>query len=249
MPRKRRPVRFGCVAAVLVAVALGWFGWTEYQRQLRDHPERFPWTPLRLSDPIGRFTAAKLVGLRQDPAQCRSLLSDDGSHDLAVPPRQSSEPECGFADGMELRPDGPRFATYSGGLVTACPVAAALRIWEEQRVQPAAQRLFGARVVRIEHFGSFSCRRLYGRPDGGWSEHATANAVDIAGFRLSDGTRINVLRDWSGGGDKAAFLRTVRDGACDLFATTLSPDYNAAHRDHLHLDQALRGRTGGGLCR
>jgi hypothetical protein len=58
-----------------------------------------------------------------------------------------------------------------------------------------------------------------------------------------------VLRDWSGGGDKAAFLRNVRDGACDVFATTLSPDYNAAHRDHLHLDQALRGRTGGRLCR
>ena len=249
MRSKRRPARVGCVLALLIAAALGWFGWSEYQRQLRDHPERFPWTPLRLSDPVGRFTAAKLVALRQDPALCRSLLSGDGSRDLTVAPRQSSEPECGMADGMALRPDGPRSATYPGGLVTACPVAAALRLWERHTVQPAAERLFGARVERIDHFGSFSCRRLYGRPDGGWSEHATANAVDIAGFRLSDGTRISVLRDWSGGGDKAAFLRTVRDGACDVFATTLSPDYNAAHRDHLHLDQALRGRTGGRLCR
>jgi hypothetical protein len=33
----------------------------------------------------------------------------------------------------------------------------------------------------------------------------------------------------------------VRDGACRLFATVLSPDYNAAHRDHLHLDEAKRG--------
>ncbi|MDP1909506.1 MAG: extensin family protein, partial [Hyphomicrobium sp.] len=40
----------------------------------------------------------------------------------------------------------------------------------------------------------------------------------------------------------------VRDGACRLFSTTLSPDYNAAHADHLHFDQASRGAVGGRLC-
>ena len=45
------------------------------------------------------------------------------------------------------------------------------------------------------------------------------------------------------------FLRRVRDGACGLFATVLSPDYNAAHRDHLHLDQADRGMGGWRSCR
>ena len=34
-----------------------------------------------------------------------------------------------------------------------------------------------------------------------------------------------------------------------LFATVLSPDYNAAHRDHLHLDQAARGAWGWRACR
>ena len=33
-----------------------------------------------------------------------------------------------------------------------------------------------------------------------------------------------------------AFLREIRDGACDLFRVVLGPDYNAAHRDHFHLD-------------
>ena len=46
-----------------------------------------------------------------------------------------------------------------------------------------------------------------------------------------------------------AFLREVRDGACRLFPTTLSPDYNAAHADHLHLDMAERGKMGWGVCR
>jgi len=58
-----------------------------------------------------------------------------------------------------------------------------------------------------------------------------------------------VLRDWKGSQPNAAFLRDVRDGACRLFSTTLSPDYNAAHADHLHLDQAMRGKMGWGLCR
>ena len=34
-----------------------------------------------------------------------------------------------------------------------------------------------------------------------------------------------------------------RDDACRIFGTTLSPDYNAVHHDHLHLEA---GRPG--LC-
>jgi hypothetical protein len=32
-----------------------------------------------------------------------------------------------------------------------------------------------------------------------------------------------------------------------MFGTVLSPEYNAAHADHFHLDQAAR--TFGGVCR
>ncbi len=49
---------------------------------------------------------------------------------------------------------------------------------------------------------------------------------------------MRVLNDWPREAtDEAAFLREARDGACRYFNATLSPDYNAAHRDHLHLDQ------------
>ena len=58
-----------------------------------------------------------------------------------------------------------------------------------------------------------------------------------------------MVGDWSGDTPESRFLHEVRDGACDLFATTLSPDYNAAHRDHLHLDQAARGAMGWRACR
>ena len=99
------------------------------------------------------------------------------------------------------------------------------------------------------HVGSYSCRRLYDRAEGRFSEHSTADAIDIVGFDLADGRRVSVLEDWNGGGPEAAFLRDVRDGACRLFSTVLSPDYNQAHRDHLHLDVANRGAITWSLCR
>ena len=117
----------------------------------------------------------------------------------------------------------------------------------EPRGPPAATALLGSRITRIEHYGAFSCRRLYGRSEGRWSEHATGNAIDIAAFVLADGRRITVREDWMGEGARARFLHRVRDGACRVFGTVLSPDYNAAHSDHLHLDQAARGF--GGVCR
>jgi hypothetical protein len=235
--------RSGCLALLLVVALSGYFIGRDY---VRKNPQDVPWTKLDLGQPIGRFTAGKLAALGDEPAQCRALLATAGTGDRPVPPRQAGE-QCGYDDGVRLGSPGIGFIPT--GLVTSCPVAAALALYERDVLQIAALRHFGTTVEAIDHAGSYSCRRLYNRPDGPFSEHATANAVDILGFRLSDGTRISVLRDWAGEGPKAEFLREARDGACKLFATVLSPDYNRAHADHLHLDQARRGAMGWGLCR
>jgi len=241
--------RIGCLALLALLAIAAWFGWREYQRLVREEPERFPWTPLSLSDPIGAFTGRKLAALGKDPARCEALLEAARSADRPAPPRRPADSSCGYDNAVELRPADKGALRYSPtGVVTACPVAAALVLWERDVVQPAAEHLLGERVASVDHYGSYSCRRLYGRGEGAYSEHATANALDIAGFRLASGRRVNVLRDWSDGGRDAAFLHAVRDGACDLFATVLSPDYNAAHADHLHFDQAKRGATGWRGC-
>ena len=247
MPDRRR---IGCWLLLALLGLAAWLAYSEYQRMVRDEPELFPWTPLSLADPIGDYTGRKLAALGSEPARCEALLGAVPSGDRSVGPRRGADAACGYDLGIELRPADPtelRFAP--AGLVTACPVAAALLLWERDVVRPAAQRHFGEDVARIDHFGSYSCRRLYGRSEGAYSEHATANAVDIAGFRLASGRRISVLRNWSDGDKDAVFLREVRTGACDLFATVLSPDYNAAHADHLHFDQARRGAMGWRGCR
>lgn len=212
------------------------------------HRQDFPWTRLDLDDPVGRATGPKLAALANEPRRCRALLADIGDADRAVPPRRAS-PDCGYDDGMRLLPESEgSIGLRPAGPVTSCPVAAALALWERDVLQPAARKHFGRPVTAIIHAGSYSCRRLYGRSEGRFSEHASANAFDVLGFRLADGRVISVLHGWPGDGPQAAFLRDVRDGACRLFATVLSPDYNAAHADHLHFDQARRGAGGWRMC-
>jgi len=235
----------GWIVALAVITGLGLILWST----LRGRSQDLPWTPLDLGQPIGLMTGRKLNALTQSYPACRAALERAGVRYTALPPR-SGEGQCGYSDGVRFTSGGARRIDFApAGLGVACPVAAALAIWEWNVVQPAAERHFGTKVTSIDHFGSYSCRRIYGRDAGTWSEHSTADAVDIAGFRLGNGTRITVARDWQGNTAKAAFLREVRDGACQLFATTLSPDYNAAHADHFHLDQADRGAMGWRACR
>ena len=235
------------MAALAVLAVLGW---TELKRHMRDHPERFPWTELALSDPVGPFTGMKLAALTDDRGRCLALLQAADMAESSVKQGPRAENQCRFGDGVAIAPENESSIAYAPArLVTACPVAAALAVWEREVVQPAALRHFGSRVVRIDHAGSFSCRRINGQADGPFSEHATADAIDIMGFRLANGRRIAVLGDWRGEAPSPTFLRDVRDGACDLFSTVLSPDYNQAHADHFHFDQAERGAVGARLCR
>lgn len=243
MKRVPRILRTLLILALLGFAALLLYGYA------RRHPQDMPWTALDLGQPVGAFTGRKLVRLRDDPALCRRLLGEAGVRHTALPPRNPGG-QCGYRDAVRFARGGAvQIAWRPAEVGTSCAVAAGLALWEWHVVQPAALRHFGSRVSEIEHFGSYNCRRIYGRDTGAWSEHATANAIDVAGFRLADGTRITLLRDWERGGARSAFLREIRDGACDLFATVLSPDYNAAHRDHFHLDQAARGALGRRGCR
>lgn len=236
MARKRKTRGLGTLFTLLLIGGALFYGW----RWLEAHPEHNPTAPLDLRDPIGMGTATKLAALKGDPAECRAVLDRSAVAYSALDP--VGEGDCARPDRTQLgdfplSPDTPP---------VTCPVAAALEMWRTKAVAPAAREIFGSGVARIEHLGAYSCRRMYGDADAPWSEHATGNAIDIAAFVLEDGRRINVLDDWDGDTDEALVLRQVRDEACGVFATVLSPDYNAAHADHFHFDQDDRWS---GVCR
>jgi hypothetical protein len=102
---------------------------------------------------------------------------------------------------------------------------------------PAAYQMLGSQLVKVETYGTYACRNTVGTATARLSGHAIANAVDVAAFDLADGRRISVLGDYHSGDPQVrAFMAAIHASACKRFGTVLSPDYNSAHRNHLHLE-------------
>jgi len=194
-----------------------------------------PWKPLKLDQPLGLATTTQFERTVAAPTQCLDFLRREN---VAFAPRPDRV-EGGFCtvQGAGLVGDAPMRLSPASPLMT-CRMTAALALWTQQSVNPAARDLLGSEVVQVDHYGAYACRRIYGQAQGRVSEHAHAEAFDIAGFRLADGRRIEVLKDWNGSGPEAVFLRRVRDDGCRLFRVVLSPEYNAAHANHLHFDMS-----------
>ncbi|WDG43765.1 extensin family protein [Pseudomonas synxantha] len=217
----------GALLLLACAFALGvWRGWVPMPAEWN------PWAPLDVRASPNLLTRYKLSRLQDDPALCDQVLQTSG---LRVSRQADTAADTACPLRNILRVQGAD-VVLSSSFLASCPLAVAFALFERHSLQPAAQAIFGQRVSRVEHLGSFACRNVYNRAEGRLSQHASANALDIAGFRLADGRSISVLKDWPGEGDGARFLRRVRDGACDDFNVVLSPDYNAAHRNHFHLD-------------
>ena len=170
----------------------------------------------------------------QDLKQCLVDLTHLKAR-YSLLPDQNYEAGCSTISSVSLTSVGIPITNITA---IQCALARTLTVWTREAVQPSARQVFGSPVVRLESFGSYSCRNIKGRPQmaGTRSEHATANAVDISGFILADGRRITVESGWDGPEDERRFLRSIRESACKRFQTVLSPDFNAAHQDHLHFD-------------
>ena len=128
-----------------------------------------------------------------------------------------------------------------------CPMIAALDGWVRDVVQPAAEARFGERVARIDSMGSYSCRGINNVSGASLSEHAFANAMDVGGFVLASGRKLNIRRGFDGADEaERAFLHEAHAGACSQFTTVLGPGSNVFHYDHFHLDLAMHGSTSRG---
>ncbi len=214
----------------IITMAMLLLGWQIFN--FFTPPQHNPFKPLDLTLKPGVVTGYKLDSLGADKPACFALLDEVGVTYTRLD-KTSDNPECGIADGLTL---DQSLTPYSGTVTTSCRLAAALHMWERHVVLPAAQELLGQGVKRIETMGAYQCRRVNNAKTGRWSEHAHGEAIDIGGFTLEDGTKVMVKGGFNSQTREGAFLRRVRDKACGLFSTTLSPDYNALHHDHLHLD-------------
>ena len=168
--------------------------------------------------------------------QCLARLGSTGSRFSPLPDRYFGAgcSQLNTVSVASLQGDQAPLSITNLGPVT-CPTADTLSGWARFGVDRAARQILGSPLQRIETMGSYACRNVAGSSRR--SAHSRAEAVDVSGFVLQDGRRITVLEDWNGGSrEEREFLRVIQRSACKRFGTVLGPDYNAAHRDHLHLE-------------
>jgi hypothetical protein len=223
---------------VLLAAAAA--GYAVYSGRITVPDEWNPWAPLKLEQPPNWLTRLKLLRVSTQPALCLSILEQAQMRYEPIPDREMG-PGCGYHNAVRIEATSVRVGEP---FTLSCRSAVSLALWERHVLMPAALRHFGERVTRLEHFGTYACRNIYGRKDAPLSRHATADALDVSGFVLASGRRIRVAREWGSDDADGKFLREVHDGACGVFDAVLGPAYNAAHRDHFHLD-----RGGYRVCR
>ena len=203
-----------------------------------------PWKPLTLADPVGPLTKQKLARVSRPafafpgapaaavaPDQCLAFLARE-KIGFSPSPIAGDKPECAVPGAIALGADA---LLSPASPPMDCGLASAYLVWERQVVEPAARRYFAADVAKVNTLGVHQCRTIAGRTK--LSEHAQAKAMDVGSITLSNGVTAVVAKDWADPGPKGQFLHAIRDGACKTFSGgALSPDYNADHHDHLHLD-------------
>ncbi len=103
-------------------------------------------------------------------------------------------------------------------------------------------------AVTIIHYGTYNCRTIAGSDT--LSEHGHARAVDIGGFVMNDGSTYSVYGDWEDGNPNpttppGVMLRAFTDRiwGMGLWNIILTPEFNADHDDHFHVDLKPGGNT------
>jgi hypothetical protein len=135
--------------------------------------------------------------------------------------------------GVGLRYEG---ANAMDPVLVSC--ATALAIADTAEIAAAMQPVA---ATEIQHYGTYNCRVIAGTST--LSEHGLGYALDISGLVLESGETITVLDQWEDGvampvTPEGIWLRTFTDTLFDTMTWNiiLTPEYNAAHDNHFHVD-------------
>ncbi|MBU1304440.1 MAG: extensin family protein [Alphaproteobacteria bacterium] len=136
-----------------------------------------------------------------------------------------------------------RMVSLANPVTTNCAMASALPGWLAS-VDGYASSVLGSPLAEIVTGTDYMCRARVGGEAALMSEHGFANALDISGFVLEDGRRLDVKQDWpQADAPEGRLWRLAHDAACSSFTTVLGPEANAEHDDHLHLDLGCHGKS------
>lgn len=148
---------------------------------------------------------------------------------------------CGAAAPISVTEVAPGISLTPAATLN-CRTAEALAKWVREVVVPTAERHLEAEPTGLVHASSYVCRSRNNRSGAKLSEHATANAIDIAGIAFDGRETVAVVARGEDEAAEKAFQRAVREGACEHFTTVIGPGTNADHATHFHFDMAQRKR-------
>ncbi|AWN34338.1 extensin family protein [Methylobacterium radiodurans] len=199
-----------------------------------------PLPPARPPELSGEAALALKVAAPDDTA-CRTRLTRLGARFEPLPAIANGQ--CGAPLPLKLTAlDGialPQAATLT------CTAAEALARWATE-AQVAAERELKQPLRSIAIGTSYECRGQNHAVEAKLSEHAFANGIDVMSFGVEGRASVTVASK-AAGSDEGRFLDAVRGRACAFFRTVLGPGSNAAHANHLHLDERERS-AGHRLC-
>jgi hypothetical protein len=179
-----------------------------------------------------------------EDAGCLTRLRALGVEFIEEPPMNVGE-ACFVPQPLKVSALGSG-VTIGPETLLNCAVTEALALWMKAVVVPAGKKLLGAAPSRITQDSAYVCRTRYNSPTEKISEHAHANAIDIASFAFDDRAPVDIGKNAPSSAE-AKFEAEIREGSCNYFTTVLGPGSNAAHATHFHLDLAFR-RGGYRLC-
>jgi hypothetical protein len=174
-------------------------------------------------------------------AECIAGLEKLGAEFAREPP--ISDPSgCAVQNPVTLRTLGRTIKLTPPALLD-CPMALAAVRFINDVAAPEAKRDLGSDLTSIGQASGYVCRPRHS--EAKLSEHAYGNALDIAGFGLADGRRVEVKAEAAEA--EAKFLDAMRKAACGPFTTVLGPGSDADHALHFHFDLEPR-RSGSTFC-
>jgi hypothetical protein len=152
---------------------------------------------------------------------------------------------CNVAHPLSVSSIGSGVAISPAATLT-CGVTEALALWARDVLIPAAEEHLDAKPDELVNASSYVCRPRNNQPGAKLSEHARANAFDIAAIGFADRDPVTI-ESRSSGEIEGRFQRAIREGSCRYFTTVLGPGSDASHATHFHFDMAAR-RGGYRLC-
>jgi hypothetical protein len=206
--------------------------------------------PLDESQSVAKAPATRYASL--SPAACRAELQKRG-----LPVQGARRAAPGVVTPMQLAGSlhGVQFVAPGGKSVHGildCRLA--LTLDDVARILAS----HGVTRVRVDNFYRPSSGRGRGRRKK--SQHALGLAMDLMDITLQDNRTLRIERDWRGArgqpacgpearpADPTDDTIALRNIVCEvaregLFHRVLTPNYDAAHESHLHLDIGRNARA------